>query len=249
MRVELIAIERMCDVAAGVDLAALIADTAAGQGTPIESGDVLIVTQKIVSKAEGRTVHLADVVPSSFAVQWAELHGTDARLVELVLRESRRIVRMDRGIIISETRQGLVCANAGVDVSNVDGGKSATLLPEDADRSARDLRERLERRLGCTVAVVISDTFGRPWREGQINVAIGVAGMKPLTHYTDAVDPHGYALRASIHAVADELAAAAGLVGGKLRRVPVVVVGGVPFESSNGDAKTMVRRPRRDLFR
>lgn len=249
MRVELIPIEGIDEVSAGADLAALILDAARAQGSAVEARDVVVITQKVVSKAEGRVVPLDTVAPSPLSFDWAERHGVDARVVELVLRETRRIVRMDRGIIISETRHGFVCANAGVDVSNVDGGASATLLPADPDESARKVRDRIRAMVGHEVAVVICDTFGRPWREGQVNVAIGVAGIEPVTDYAGAADPHGYRMRASAHAVADEVAAAAGLVSAKLRRVPAVLARGVPFNAGGGSILTLARHPQHDLFR
>lgn len=249
MRIELIGIEQIPEITRGADLAGLITAAATRQGTPIRSGDLLIVTQKVVSKSEGRFVDLTQVVPSLFAEQWAEQHGADARLVEVVLQQSRRIVRMDRGVIIAETHQGFVCANAGVDLSNVDGGKTATLLPQDADRSARQLRDRIGMFTDSKVAVVISDTFGRPWREGQVNVAVGAAGLMSVIDYRGDLDPHGYRLRATSHALADEVAAAAGLVTGKLQSVPAVILRGMPFETGGGVADAVVRRPQNDLFR
>jgi coenzyme F420-0:L-glutamate ligase/coenzyme F420-1:gamma-L-glutamate ligase len=250
MNVSLMAIEGLPEFGPGADIAALVADGAIRAGVPLLRGDVLVVTQKIVSKAEGQLVRLADVTPSSFASAWGTAHRCDPRLVELVLRESRRIVRMDRGLLITETRHGLVCANSGVDVSNVDGGEVAAILPRDPDASARRIRDALVARLGHDVAVVISDTFGRPWREGLVNVAIGVAGLVPLKSYIDARDPKGFGLKATVQALADEVAAASGLVARKLNRVPAVVVRGVSYEATEeGGAKELIRPPERDLFR
>jgi coenzyme F420-0:L-glutamate ligase/coenzyme F420-1:gamma-L-glutamate ligase len=210
----------------------------------------VVVTQKIVSKAEGRLVPLADIVASSFAVEWAAAHRCDPRLVELVLRESRRIVRMERGVIIAETRHGFVCANAGVDLSNVAGGETAALLPEDPDRSARRIRDALSARIGAPVAVIVSDSFGRPWREGLVNVAIGVAGLAPLSSYIDAKDPGGFQLKATLQALADEIAAASGLVSRKLNRVPAVIVRGASYEvGEETGAGSLIRPADRDLFR
>jgi coenzyme F420-0:L-glutamate ligase/coenzyme F420-1:gamma-L-glutamate ligase len=250
MNVSLMAIEGLPEFGPGADIAALVADGTARAGVPLLRGDVLVVTQKIVSKAEGQLVRLADVTPSSFAAAWGAAHRCDPRLVELVLRESRRIVRMDRGLLITETHHGLVCANSGVDVSNIDGGEIAAILPRDPDASARRIRDALVARLGHDVAVVISDTFGRPWREGLVNVAIGVAGLAPLKSYVDARDPKGFALKATVQALADEVAAASGLVARKLNRVPAVVVRGVSYEATEGGgAKELIRPPERDLFR
>ncbi|GBD14858.1 Coenzyme F420:L-glutamate ligase [bacterium HR25] len=247
--VRVIAITGLGEVRPGDDLAPLVLEAARAQGTPIASGDVVVVTQKIVSKAEGRVVALAEVVPSPEALRLAREHDKDPRLMEVVLRESRRIVRAERGVIITETRHGFVCANAGVDSSNVAGEGYVALLPEDPDRSAEALRRRFHELAGVEVAVVISDTFGRPWREGHVNVAVGVAGMSPFLDYVGQTDPYGYTLRVSTMAVADELAAAAELVMGKLSRVPVALVRGFPYQPGPGSARELVRPPERDLFR
>jgi coenzyme F420-0:L-glutamate ligase/coenzyme F420-1:gamma-L-glutamate ligase len=251
MNVQLMAIEGLPEFGPGADIAALVADGASRAGVPLVRGDILVVTQKIVSKAEGQLVPLAGVTPSPFAAAWAEAHGYDPRLVELVMRESCRIVRMDRGLLITETIHGFVCANSGVDVSNVSGGEVAAVLPRDPDASARRIRDALVARLGHDVAVVISDTFGRPWREGLVNVAIGAAGLCPLSSYVDARDPAGFALKATVQALADEVAAASGLVARKLNRVPAVIVRGVSYETPKGEAgaKDMIRPAERDLFR
>ncbi len=236
------------EVKPGDDIVALVLAAAERQGTPLEAGDVLIVTQKIVSKAEGRVVALTDVEPGVEARTLAEETGKDPRLVELILRESRRIVRKAGPVLITETRHGFVCANAGVDASNVGQGLVA-LLPEDPDRSAAEIRSVVRERSGLDVAVVISDTFGRPWREGHTNVAVGVAGMAPFWDYVGQRDPHGQELRVSTLAVADELAGAAELVMGKLSEVPVAIVRGYDYPKGSGTARDMVRAPERDLFR
>lgn len=236
------------EVEPGDDLPKLIAEAAEQQGTPLAAGDVLIVTQKIVSKAEGRVVALADVEPGAEARALAEKTEKDPRLTELILRESRRIVRQAGPLLITETRHGFVCANAGIDASNVDQG-FVSLLPEDPDRSAAGIWDALQQRLGFEVAVVISDTFGRPWREGHTNVAVGVAGMATFADYVGQVDPHGNELRVSTLAVADELAGAAELVMGKLSAVPVAIVRGYDYPKGCGTAREMVRPPERDLFR
>src|SRR5207302_6273304 len=184
--------------------AELIASALEDQGQPLRDGDIVVVTQKVVSKAEGCIVQLASIEPSALALDWAARWTKDARVVELVLRESRRIVRMERGVIISETRHGLVCANAGVDCSNV-GGDRATLLPPDPDASAERLRNALSASSGARIGVVITDTHGRAWREGQINIAIGVAGVEALRHFEGQHDPTGYELRVTMLATADEL--------------------------------------------
>ena len=218
------------------------------QGTPLATGDLLVVGQKIVSKAEGRIVRLADVTPSPIAQSMAAGLARDARLIEVILRESRRVVRMDRGVLITETHHGWVCANAGVDQSNVDVDCVA-LLPEDPDRSARALRETLRVRPGVDVLVIVADTFGRPWREGLTNVAIGLAGFAPLRSYLGERDPAGRPLQATILALADELAAAAEPVMGKLDRIPAAIVRGLGLTPSEEGSKPLLRDPARDLFR
>jgi len=218
-------------------------------GTGLAGGDIVVVAQKIVSKAEGRVVCLHEVVPSALAREFAATWNKDPRFVEVVLRESRRIVRMDRGMIIAETTHGFICANAGVDVSNVPGEDRISLLPADPDGSADRLRKALEDRCGATVAVIVSDTFGRPWREGLTNVAIGISGLGPLVSYVGRQDPHGHTLRVTELAVADELAAAAGLLMGKLERIPAVLIRGYRFPVADGRARSLVRPAERDLFR
>jgi coenzyme F420-0:L-glutamate ligase/coenzyme F420-1:gamma-L-glutamate ligase len=212
-------------------------------------GDVVVITQKVVSKAEGRLVDLRDVVPSPFAQTLAGQWGKDPRHVEVVLRESVRVVRMDRGVIICETRHGYVCANAGVDASNVAGREVLCLLPLDPDASAAALRAQIQKLAGVDAAVIISDTFGRPWRDGTTEVAIGVAGMRPIRDYVGQQDPYGYELRVTTVCVADELASAAELVTGKLTRVPATIIRGYVVERGAGSARDIVRSPERDLFR
>ena len=214
-----------------------------------QDGDILVVKHKVVSKAEGAVVALDDIRPSAASQAWARRHGLDARVSELAVRESRRIVRRKRGVLITETRHGFVCANSGVDVSNVDGGQHAVLLPENPDRSAAMLRRELKKQLGVEMAVVISDSFGRPWREGLTEVAIGVAGMRPLVDYRGRRDPHGYSLHATIDAVADELACAAGLVCGKLAGTPACIVRGYAYRRGKGTARELIRPAQNDLFR
>jgi len=247
-RYEVIGIEGIAEVRRGDDLAALIASAGARQGTPLASGDILVVAQKIVSKAEGRVLALDTVTPSPMTAAMAAGLGRDPRLVEVILRESRRVVRMDRGILITETHHGWICANAGVDQSNVDLGW-VVLLPEDPDRSARDLREALRLHHGADVAVVVTDTFGRPWREGLTNVAIGVSGLAPLLSYLGEPDSAGRPLQATILAIADELAGAAEPVMGKLSRIPAAIIRGLPYTASDEGSQPLLRDPARDLFR
>jgi coenzyme F420-0:L-glutamate ligase/coenzyme F420-1:gamma-L-glutamate ligase len=247
--IRVIGVAGMPEVRPGDDLAALILEAAGRQGIDIATGDVLVVTQKVVSKAEGRLVRLDSIEPSEFARRVAEDTGKDARHVEVVLGESRRIVRMDRGVLITETRHGFVCANAGVDASNTGGPDLLALLPAEPDRSAEGLRGAIEERTGARVAVIISDTFGRPWREGTDQVAIGVAGLLPLKDYAGQKDDYGYELRVTQVAVADELAGAAELVTGKLERIPVAVIRGYRYERGSATARDLIRDRERDLFR
>ena len=247
--VRLIGIEDLPEVHPGDDLAALILDAAGRQEFAFEDGDVVVVTQKVVSKAEGRIVDLEDVEPGAFARQIAERWEKDARVVEVVLRESARIVRMDHGVMICETRHGLVCANAGVDSSNVERLGTVALLPEDPDASAEGLRKAIAGASGASVAVIVTDTFGRPWREGHVNFAIGVAGMLAVEDYTGRFDPAGLELKVTQMAVADELAAAAELTQGKLDRTPVSVVRGYRVPEGCGSARDLIRDAERDLFR
>src|SRR6266545_8238779 len=235
------------EVRPGDDLAATILTALALHDTPLQERDVLVVTQKIVSKAEGRIVDPTGVEPSHLAEMAAAQGHKDARYYEIVLRESRRIVKMDRGVLVTETHHGLICANAGVDESNVAGGRSVTLLPIDPDASAAALHAALRERAGADVAVIISDTFGRPWREGQVNVAIGAAGLAPLTDYAEQQDGYGYTMHASLIAVADELASAAELVMGKIDAVPVAIVRGYAYTPANGSARELIRAPEKDL--
>ena len=242
------------EVRPGDDLVAMIGDAIEAAGVGLEPGDVIVVTHKVVSKAEGRLVDLRGIEPSALARQWAAAWNKDARQVEVVLRESRRIVRMDRGVIIAETAHGLICANAGVDASNVEP-EMVCLLPADPDASAAGLRTALARRFGfaeeTAPAVVVTDSFGRPWRVGIVNVAIGVAGLAPLADYRGRHDAAGYELHGSVLAVADEVAAAAELVMHKLDARPVVVVRGYepPIDSPPGTGGDLILDPARDLFR
>jgi coenzyme F420-0:L-glutamate ligase/coenzyme F420-1:gamma-L-glutamate ligase len=215
----------------------------------LQDGDILVVKHKVVSKSEGSVVALDEVRPSTASRIWAGQHGLDPRVSELALRESRRIVRQKHGVLITETKHGFVCANSGVDVSNVDGGRHAVVLPVNPDASATKLRREFKRQTGIGVAVIVSDSFGRPWREGLTEVAIGVAGMRPLVDYRGRRDPHGYSLHATVDAVADELACAAGLVCGKLESTPACIIRGYSYRRGNGSAREMIRSPRNDLFR
>lgn len=209
---------------------------------------VFVVAQKIISKAEGRIVQLESVQPSVQAKDWAAQYHKDARMVEVVLREARRIVRMDRGILIAETHHGFICANAGVDASNAPKG-AVVLLPEDPDRSAMRLRLELEETLGAPIGVIISDTFGRPWRQGLTNIALGLAGLSPFIDYRGQLDFFGRALQATVLAVADELSAAAELVMGKTLGIPVALVEGFQYSTVEGRGRDLIRPADEDLFR
>jgi coenzyme F420-0:L-glutamate ligase / coenzyme F420-1:gamma-L-glutamate ligase len=246
--IQIIPLAGLPEIAPGDDLSRLIAEAVKKQDLCIGEGDLFVVAHKIVSKAEGRIVRLASIQPSQRAEEWAAEYQKDARVIELVLSEASRIVRMERGVIVAETRHGFVCANAGVDVSNAPEG-TAILLPDDADRSARALQTRLEQNFGVHVAVIISDSFGRPWREGLVNVALGVAGIAPLADYRGERDAGGRTLQATVIARADELAAAAELVMGKTDRVPVAIVRGVASGEESGSGRDLIRPAATDIFR
>ena len=241
---ELIGVDGLPEIGAGDDLAQLI-----GARIGLVAGDIVVIAQKVVSKAEGRTRNLADVTASDDAVRLAPdlIAQPDPRFVQVVLDESVRILRTQR-VLITETRHGFVCANSGVDHSNIPGSDVVTLLPVDPDASAARLRERLREVSGAMVGVIVSDTFGRPWRLGILNVALGVAGMPALFDMRGRVDDAGKELHATVLAVADEVAAAAGLVMGKTRRTPVVVVRGLELEG-NGSGRELIRPAAEDLFR
>ena len=245
MRLEIVALSRLPEVRHGDDLASLLSQAASQEGQTIDRSVVLAVAQKIVSKAEGAVVDLRKIQPSALARSWAAEWGKDERLIELILAQSRRIVKMDRGVLIAETLMGFVCANAGVDQSNVEGDDFASVLPSDPDASA----QRLLARLACG-AVIITDTFGRPWREGLVEVALGCAGMDPLLDLRGRADLSGRELHHTVVALADEVAAAAGLVMEKDSAVAAAIVRGVRFTPGTAGATArLVRKPEFDLFR
>jgi len=219
------------------------------QKLSLTKGDILIVKHKIVSKAEAQIVKLDTIKPSASSRAWGRKYGVDARVTELAISQSRRVVRHKRGVLITETKHGLICANSGIDVSNVDGGQNALLLPDDPDASAARIHRELKKRLRLFIPVIITDSFGRPWREGLTEVAIGIAGMKPLRDYRGERDSHQYKLQASVEAVADELACAAGLVCGKLNRTPACIVRGFRYQVGRGSARDLIRPAANDLFR
>jgi coenzyme F420-0:L-glutamate ligase/coenzyme F420-1:gamma-L-glutamate ligase len=234
---------------AGSDIAAMTLHAATASGVRLQDGDILVVTQKVISKAEGLLVDLKTIEPSDIALRYAQQWGRDPRQVEVVLRESVRIVRMDRGLIISQTRHGFVCANAGVDASNVPGDDIVCLLPRDPDGSAERLRAQLKRAAGVDIAIIISDSFGRPWRQGIVNVALGVAGIAPLTDYRGQRDDFGRVMSSSVIAIADEIASAAELATGKVERTPFVIVRGYAYQRASGSGAQILMNPATDLFR
>jgi coenzyme F420-0:L-glutamate ligase/coenzyme F420-1:gamma-L-glutamate ligase len=232
------------DALAGVIIAALRAHR-----MELIAGDILVITHKIVSKAEGQLVALEGVRPRAEARRWARKYKLNAGLIELALAQAVRVVRRRHGVLITETPQGFICANSGVDASNVDGGRSAVLLPRDPDASARRIYREVKRHGGFAVPVIITDTFGRPWREGLVEVAIGLAGMKAFRDFRRHRDPHGYRLRVSLEAVADELACMAGLACGKLARLPACIIRGFQYTPGRGRTRDLIRPAKRDLFR
>ncbi len=248
--VQIIGIERLPIVKTGDNLAELICNAAESQGTRIQNRDILVITHVIVSRVEGRVVNLDEVVPSEFARNIAEQYGKDPTLVEVVLRESKSIRRMGDGKLITETKHGFICANSGVDKSNVPGERNVALLPEDPDRSAEEIREKIRRLTGCDVAVIISDTHGRPLRKGEINVAIGVAGIKALRDRRGESDLFGYVLRVKQTAIIDELASAAELVIGQTNEgIPVAIIRGYNYlKSENAKTTNLIRPKEEDLF-
>jgi coenzyme F420-0:L-glutamate ligase/coenzyme F420-1:gamma-L-glutamate ligase len=249
--IQIIGIKGLPIIKAGDNLAELICDAAERQKTPIQNGDIIVVTHVIVSRAEGKIVNLDGITPSAFAKSIAEQYGKDPTLVEVVLRESKSMVRMDRGILITESKHGFVCANSGVDKSNVPGERIVALLPENPDDSAEKIRKEIKKLTGFDVAVIISDTHGRPLREGEINVAIGVAGIKPIRDRRGEKDLFGYILRIKQTAIADELASAAELVIGQADEgIPVAIIRGYHYPKSESAKATELIMPKeKDLFR
>ena len=247
--VQILPVPGLPEITAGTDLGESIHAAAGAAATPLEDGDIVVVTSKIVSKAEGCAIDLEDVQPSAFADEWAPKWDKDPRVVEVVLREAKRIVRQVGPVLITETHHGFVCANSGVDQSSSGALDRVLVLPRDPDASARRIRSRFAE-LGVDVAVIVSDTFGRPWREGQTDVAIGVAGLSPMRSYIGQTDPHGHEFRVQELCDVDELAAAAELVKGNTSRIPIGVIRG--YEWTPDDEASMapvLRDPERDLFR
>jgi coenzyme F420-0:L-glutamate ligase / coenzyme F420-1:gamma-L-glutamate ligase len=237
------------EIEAGNNVARILLTALRRDRAHFQPGDILVVKHKIVSKAERQLVDLATVNPSPDSIAWATQYDLDPRVIELALRESRSVIRRQNGVLITETKHGFLCANSGIDVSNVDGGQHALLLPADPDRSAQQIRHAIEKATGIPVAVIITDSFGRPWREGLTDFAIGIAGIKPLRDDRGQTDSHGYKLKASVEAIADELACAAGLVCGKLNRTPACIVRGFRYQSGSARIQALLRSPATDLFR
>ena len=246
-------LEGIPEIQVGDDLGARIGDAIdRSPGVlPLSDADVLVVTQKIVSKAEGAVIDLDGVVPSERAIEFARGFDRDPRQIQVVLDQAVRIVRMDHGVLITETPHGFVCANGGVDASNVGPGSGSivTLLPADPDASAREIRTRIHERFGIDVPVIVSDSFGRPWRWGIVDVAIGVSGLVPLDDLRGTPDADGRVMRATVRAVADELASAAELAFGKATGRPVAIIRGAAFTRGEGSIRDVIMPPEFDLFR
>ncbi|HEX9196855.1 MAG TPA: coenzyme F420-0:L-glutamate ligase [Candidatus Bathyarchaeia archaeon] len=237
------------DIKKGDDLGKLLVTRLKEQGETFQPGDIAVVAQKIVSKAEGRVVSLSRIAPSDFAKTIANNVGKDPRQVEVILRETEKMVRMKSGHLITETKQGFICANAGVDQSNVGDRDSVTLLPQDSDASADRIRKTIHEITGRIVPVIVTDTFGRAWRMGHVNFAIGVSGMKPIHDYRGTKDMYRRTLKVTEMAVADELACAAELVMNKADRVPAAIIRGYKAPKGHGRAKDLLRPEEFDLFR
>ena len=249
LTVEIIPIPGIPEIHKNDDLTTIIADAAASHQIVFQEKDILVVTQKIISKAEGCLIQKHEIQASEFAQQMSVFTGHSPENMELVLQSSRRIVRMTNGFIISQTKHGFVMANAGVDSSNTGGEDYISVLPVDPDASALKIKNNLEDRYGVQLTVIISDTFGRPWREGQINMAIGVAGMKPLVDYRGKLDDNGRIMKATCIAAADELCSAAELVSGKTSRFPAVIIRNYRYIPGPGSARELVMDEEHDVFK
>ena len=242
-------VQGLPEICEGDDLAKLVVDALFLRNTSLQNGDIVIITSKVVSKSEGRVIDLGTIEPNAFAVRYAQAWDKDPRVVEVVLNESKRIVRQVGPVLITETNHGFVCANSGIDQSSSGAHDRVVLLPEDPDESARTIRRKF-RDLGFDTPVIISDTFGRPWRESQVDVAVGIAGMNPVTSYIGEVDPHGHEFLVQSLCVADEIASAAELVKGNISRIPAVVVRGFSYQSDEeATMQDVLRDPQNDLFR
>ena len=243
MTLEIIPVNFKKEIQPGDKLADLISSK-----IKLQDGDILVISQKIISKQEGRIVNLSLVIPSILAVGLASEYQKSPQVVETILSETKRIVRMENGILISETKHGFICANAGVDESNVEEGY-ATLLPEDPDKSAKNLQEQIQNKTGKKIVVLISDTFGRPFRMGQTNCAVGISGIEPIIDYAGTKDDFDRVLRVTAIAIADELCAASELVMGKTLRCPVAIVRNYNFDQKSSTVQKLIRPKEQDLFR
>lgn len=246
MSIQIIPVKLPKDITPKDDLVELLIHTKTGR--QLKNGDILVFTQKIISKQEGKKIKLSKINPTLFATGIASAYNKDPRIIQLILDETKRIIRMKNGIIISETHHGLVCANAGIDESNVEEG-FATLLPKDADKSAQKLKKRIKSKTGKNIAVIISDTFGRPFREGQTDVAIGVAGISSIIDYAGKRDNFNRILRVTAIAIADEICSASELARGKTLRTPIAIIRNYKFDKKNGTLKDLIRVKALDLFR
>lgn len=248
-KVEIISILINDDIRDGDDIGNLILKSIKENKESLKENDVIVITHKIVSKSEGRTIDLTKIIPSEESKKISSRTGKDPKLVELIISQSNEIIKIQREIIITETKHGFVCANSGIDTSNVGNSNHVVLLPVDPDKSAREIRNYIRSRTKTNVAVIISDTFGRPFRKGQVNVAIGVAGINPIKSYIGDSDMYGNILRVTEIAIADEIASAAELVMGKSLRVPVTIVRGYDFSSTDASIPKVTRAKKDDLFR
>jgi coenzyme F420-0:L-glutamate ligase/coenzyme F420-1:gamma-L-glutamate ligase len=249
-KVEIIPIRVAKDIAVGENIVKIISDYLKENNESLKDNDVLVITHKIISKSEGRIFDLTHVKPTAKAKKIAAIHNKDPRLVELIMSESLRLLKLRQGVILAETKHGFVCANAGIDNSNVSQNRNkVTLLPIDSDRSARTISKEIRIREKKTVAVVISDTFGRPFREGQVNVAIGISELEPVKSYVGRKDMYGKSLRVTEIAIADEIASAAELVMGKTSRIPIAIVRGLQYDSRKASILRLIRRKENDFFR
>jgi coenzyme F420-0:L-glutamate ligase/coenzyme F420-1:gamma-L-glutamate ligase len=247
--ISIIGLRKMPLTKRGDNIADQVVNAAKEEGVKISNHDILVIAQKIISKAEGGVIDLKAVKPSPKAKEMSKTTGKDPRHIETILRESAKIVRLKGPHVIVQTRHGFVCANAGVDKSNVEDSDSVAVLPADPDRSAREIRQRIRELTGADIAVIISDTFGRAWRIGQVNVAIGADGLRPIIDYRGSKDMFGYVLNVTQMAVADELASAAELVMKKSDGVPVAIIKGIDYVEGSGSARDLIRPEEEDLFR
>jgi len=251
--IQIIGLETLPEVTKGCDLAQLLVAAAEAEGTPLSDGDIIVVAQKVVSKAKGLIVDLKHVLPSEDAVQIGAVTGKDPRFVEVILRESKKILKVSKPFLVTETHFGHICLNSGVDRSNVAGSPEiCSLLPRDPDAFARELRQQLEKRTECHLAVIISDTYSRPHRSAQVDMAIGVSGIQPVKTYRGDVDPYGYTLKFKMQAIADELAASAELVIGQAKeRIPAAIIRGYAYttdDNSSASELSLIKRGTRDIF-